>query len=335
LAGAPGVTVNSSDGTSLFAQEPEDGTDVRTTLDPRVQEAAEAALAGADLKAPAALVAIDIPSGEVIASANSPTTGFDRAITGRYAPGSTFKVATAYAYLTRGITTPSSRVPCPETATVDGRAFRNYAGESISGMPTFAQDFTVSCNTAFVGLSERLEPTDLTDAARALGVGGGWADRLGVAGAFDGSVPTTNGGTDAAAAAIGQGRIEVSPLSMAVMAGSIGRGTFVAPVLVDTPEAGVRRPAPLDGEAVGQLRSMMSSVVAAGTGKVLRGTPGGSVRGKSGTAEFGNSPDALPRAWFMGYQGDVAFAVLVEEGKTGGTVAAPIAKSFLTLVARG
>ena len=117
------------------------------------------------------------------------------------------------------------------------------------------------------------------------------------------------------------------------MAGSIGRGTFVAPVLVESPDGGVRRPAPLDGRAVGQLRSMMASVVADGTGTALRGTPGGPVRGKTGTAEFGDSPDAPPRVWFMGYQGDVAFAVLVEEGKTGGTVAAPIAKSFLTLLA--
>ena len=36
----------------------------------------------------------------------APTTGFDRALTGHYPPGSTFKVATSYAYLTRGITTP-------------------------------------------------------------------------------------------------------------------------------------------------------------------------------------------------------------------------------------
>ena len=75
---------------------------------------------------------------------------------------------------------------------------------------------------------------------------------------------------------------------------------------------------------------MMASVVASGTGTVLRNTPGGPVRGKTGTAEHGNDPDALPRTWFAGYQQDVAFAVLVEEGRSGGTVAAPVAKKFLT-----
>ena len=75
---------------------------------------------------------------------------------------------------------------------------------------------------------------------------------------------------------------------------------------------------------------MMASVVSSGTGTVLRNTPGGPVRGKTGTAEHGNDPAALPRTWFAGYQRDVAFAVLVEEGKSGGTVAAPVAKKFLT-----
>ena len=333
LSGAAGLTVSTSGDRTLFEKAPGDGADVRTTLSPRVQAAAEKALSDARLTAPAALVAVDVPSGQVLAAANSPTTGFDRALTGRYPPGSTFKVATAYAYLTRGITTPSAKVPCPATATVDGREFRNYAGESTTGTPTFFQDFTVSCNTAFVGLSPKLAGGDLTTAAKALGVGAGWDGSLGVDGAFDGSVPETTAGTDAAAASIGQGRTEVSPLAMAVMAASVGRGTFVPPVLVEQEGATAPRPSPLDGGAIAQLRTMMASVVASGTGTELRGTPGGPVRGKTGTAEHGSDPDADPRVWFVGYQGDVAFAVLVEEGTSGGTVAAPIAKDFLTALA--
>ena len=332
LAGATGLTVTGG-GTTLFEKAPTDGADVKTTLDPTVQAAAEKALADAGLKVPGALVAVDVRSGQVLAAANSPTSGFDRALTGRYPPGSTFKVATSFAYLTGGITTPSSKVPCPASVTIDGRTFSNYAGESVSGSPTFFQDFTISCNTAFVGLSPRLGENDLTTAAKALGIGAGWDDTLGVEGAFAGSVPATKGGTDTAAAAIGQGRVEVSPVALAVMAGSVGRGTFVPPVLVEKGSAPAARPTPLDGEVVAQLRSMMASVVSSGTGTVLRGTPGGPVRGKTGTAEHGSDPKVLPRAWFAGYQGDVAFAVLVEEGKSGGTVAAPLAKDFLTRVA--
>jgi cell division protein FtsI/penicillin-binding protein 2 len=332
LAGAPGIRVTASgdDGATLFEKAPTDGADVETTLDPSVQVAAEKALADAGLDVPGAVVAVDVRSGEVLAVANSPTTGFDRALTGHYPPGSTFKVATSYAYLTRGITRPSATVPCPASVTVDGRKFTNFAGESISGSPTFFQDFTISCNTAFVSLSGKLADDDLTTAAKALGIGAGWDDTLGVSGTFAGSVPTTTGGTDTAAASIGQGRVEVSPISLAVMAGSIGRGTFVPPVLVKNAGSASPRPAALDGTAVAQLRSMMASVVSSGTGTVLRNTPGGPVRGKTGTAEHGSDPDALPRTWFAGYQRDVAFAVLVEEGKSGGTVAAPVAKRFLT-----
>src|SRR6478672_1126609 len=331
LAGRAGIRVTASGdgGATLFEKAATDGANVETTISPAVQEAAERALATSNLKVPGALVAVDVKSGEVLAVANSPTTGFDRALTGHYPPGSTFKVATSYAYLTRGITTPASKVPCPASVTVDGREFTNFAGESVSGNPTFFQDFTISCNTAFVGLSGKLGDDDLTTAAKALGIGSGWDDTLGVSGTFAGSVPPTTGGTDTAAAAIGQGRVEVSPVSLAVMAGSVGRGTFVPPVLVKA-GGGSPRPVALDGTAVAQLRSMMASVVSSGTGTVLRNTPGGPVRGKTGTAEHGNDPDALPRNWFAGYQRNVAFAVLVEEGRSGGTVAAPVAKKFLT-----
>ncbi len=335
LAGSAGITVVSSSDAVLFEMAPQDGADVETTLDPTTQAAAEKALADADLTVPGALVALDVKTGEVLASANSPTSGFDRAITGRYPPGSTFKVATSYAYLTRGITTPTSTVPCPASVTIDGRKFRNYAGESVGGKPTFFEDFTISCNTAFVGLSPKLESADLRTASGALGVGADWGDTVGVADAFPGSIPETKKGTDAASAAIGQGRNEVSPLSLAVMVGSIGRGTYLPPVLVRDPEGAAARPAALDGEAVADIRSMMASVVTSGTGTALRSTPGGPVRGKTGTAEHGEDPDALPRVWFVGYQGSVAFAVLVEEGKSGGTVAAPIAKAFLTILAKG
>ena len=327
LAGTAGLTVATSGGKTLFTAEPVAGTDVSTTLSPRVQQAAEKALADADLSVPGAIVAVDVPTGEVLATANSPASGFDRAIRGKYPPGSTFKIASTYAYLTRGITTPTSTVPCPKTVTVDGRSFRNYAGESIPGSVPFSQDFAHSCNTAFISLSQKLASTDLTTAAKALGIGAGWADTLGVDGAFDGSIPETRAGTDQAAAVIGQARDEVSPLSLAVMSASIGRGTYVPPVLVRS-EDGAPRPTPLDGQAVGQIRAMMAEVVTTGTATTLRGTPGGTVRGKTGTADHG--VDEKPYVWFTGYQGDIAFAVLVEAGASGGTVAAPVAKAFLT-----
>ena len=77
----------------------------------------------------------------------------------------------------------------------------------------------------------------------------------------------------------------------------------------------------------------MRQVVVDGTATVLGSAPGGPVHGKTGTAEHGSKNPPETHAWFVGYQGDVAFAVLVEAGKSGGTVAAPIAKRFLTNLA--
>ena len=121
-------------------------------------------------------------------------------------------------------------------------------------------------------------------------------------------------------------------MSLAVMAGSVGRGTFVPPVLVVDRTPSAPRPArALDGAAVAQLRSMMASVVASGTGTALRGHPRrpGARQDRHGRAR--QRPRRARRArGSPATSGDVAFAVLVEEGKSGGTVAAPIAKEFLT-----
>jgi cell division protein FtsI/penicillin-binding protein 2 len=59
------------------------------------------------------------------------------------------------------------------------------------------------------------------------------------------------------------------------------------------------------------------------------------VFGKSGTAEFGTEDPPQTHAWFTGFQGDLAFAVLVEGGSSGGGVAAPLAARFLTDLADG
>jgi cell division protein FtsI/penicillin-binding protein 2 len=74
----------------------------------------------------------------------------------------------------------------------------------------------------------------------------------------------------------------------------------------------------------------MRLVVTDGTATIaLKGVKGGPVFGKTGTAEHGTNTPPDTRAWFVGWQGNVAFAVLVEEGRSGAKVAAPLAKAFL------
>ena len=298
------------------------GSDVRTTLDIATQEAAEAALAG-ETK-PAALVAVRPSDGAVLAVANTPdATSYDRALSGRYPPGSTFKVATTYALLAAGVTV-STTIPCPVSLTVDGKPFHNFEGET-SASASFAADFAMSCNTAFIAASQRLGDQGLVKAATALGVGAGWHLPLDT---FSGSIPAPADAADRAAEAIGQGRVLVSPLTMALMAAAVDSGQPRAPVLVTSPPQPTSAAlAPLDPARLAQLRPLMRKVVTSGTAATAH-LPSGTF-GKTGTAEFGTGNPPQTHAWFVGYRGDLAFAVLVEGGGVGGAVAAPLAARFL------
>jgi len=329
LGGTPGIRVTVSDkpDAPLFEKAAVDGAPMTLTLDTKTQSAAEAAVAGSRA-VPSALVAVDVATGDLLAVANSPAFGSNRALLGRYQPGSTLKVATTYSLLAKGLS-PSTPVPCPKSTVVDGFTVKNYEGEAF-GKVLFSQDFAHSCNTAFTQLAATMGNSDVHDAAAALGVGAGWEKHLGIAGTFGGSVPAATTKVERAATAFGQAKTEASPASLAVMVASVARGSYIEPALIRTPAvAGAdRAPRPLDAKAAGELRNLMRLVVTNGTATAVMGSVPG-VYGKTGTAEFGTNNPPATRAWFVGWQGTVAFAVLVEEGKSGATVAAPIAKAFL------
>lgn len=75
------------------------------------------------------------------------------------------------------------------------------------------------------------------------------------------------------------------------------------------------------------VATVVMLVVAAGAAAGVGFPPG--VYGKTGTAQYGNGPNPPSHGWFIGYRGDVAFAVLVEGGGTGADSAGPIANAFL------
>lgn len=330
LGGTPGIKVIASDkpATPLFEKPAVAGTPMTLTLDPKVQSAAEAALASTGA-VPSALVAVDVTTGDLLAVANSPALGMNRALQSAYAPGSTLKVATTYSLLSKGLS-PATTVNCPPSVVVEGTTMRNYEHETLGAVP-FSVDFAHSCNTAFVGLAAKMGNSDVQAAAKALGIGAGWGSHLGVAGTFGGNVPVATSKVEKATSAFGQGRTSVSPAALAVMAGSVARGSYIEPALIRTPAvAGTNRtPKPLNAGAVTELRGLMRLVVTKGTATAALGSVPG-VFGKTGTAEFGNANPPATRAWFVGWQGNVAFALLVEEGKSGASVAAPLAKTFLS-----
>jgi cell division protein FtsI/penicillin-binding protein 2 len=244
------------------------------TLDTKTQKAAEAALVGTGT-VPSALVAVDIASGDLLAVASSPEAGMNRALLSAYAPGSTLKVATAYSLLTHGVS-PTTPVLCPPSVVIDGTTLRNYEHETL-GLVPFSVDFANWCNTAFVGLWQNMGDSAVHDAAMALGVGVPWDKHLGYAGAFAGSVPVATSKVEKATTAFGQARTSVSPASLAVMAASVARGSYIEPALIRTPAvAGVdRAPKPIDTKAATELQALMRLVVTNGTATgVISSVPG-------------------------------------------------------------
>ncbi|HVF75141.1 MAG TPA: penicillin-binding transpeptidase domain-containing protein [Acidimicrobiales bacterium] len=332
LAGRPSGEVRiEADGTdqlveTLMRFEGAPGAALPTTLDSRVQTAAERALDG--VTKPAAVVAVDITTGAVRAVASRPLDeAFNRALAGRYPPGSTFKMVTTTALLANG-TTPASPVTCPPQATVGGKPFRNFEGESADTIP-FRQAFAHSCNTAFVQLADRLPDDQLGAAAKAYGFDREL--RLPVA-AVGGSFPAPSDDAERAAAAIGQGRVTASPLHMATVAAAAAGGTWRAPSLV--PNQGEQETSQaMEPSAVTAVRAMMREVVTAGIG-TSAAVPRREVAGKTGTAEFGTDVPPKTHAWFAGFEGNLAFAVLIEGGGVGGRDAAPVAARFVSALPR-
>lgn len=315
--------------TVLVEGAPTAGEPLTLTLALPVQEAAEDALAG--VGPAAALVAIDHTTGDVLAMAVGPgSNGASTALAAQYPPGSTFKVASALALLRDGLT-PDATVQCPDAATVDGRRFGNVPGYPASalGSITLRTAIAQSCNTAFIGLRDRVPQADLARAAADLGLGAVWDMPVT---AFSGSVPDeATTATDHAASLIGQGRVLASPTAMAVVAASIGHGGTVVPRVV----AGQETPAPtgaLTAEEAAALRELMRATVTQGSASMLADNPGPEVIAKTGTAEFGTDSPPRTHAWMIAVQGDLAVAVFVEEGALGSTTAGPIMDEFLTSV---
>ena len=298
---------------------------VRLTLDRSVQLAADQALDG--VTQPAAIVAVDAATGEIRAVASRPLNEeFNRALAGRYPPGSTFKIVTAAALLGAGVQ-PGESVACPAQVNVGGRVFVNFESGALGSIP-FTTAFAQSCNTAFAGLSTRLAGGGLAQAASGFGFGTTFDIGLPVAG---GQFPAPADAAELAAASIGQGRVVASPVHLASVAAAVSSGTWRAPRLMGDTAPGEAKP--LDPAVAGTLRSLMASVVREGTGTAVA-RPGQEIAGKSGTAEFGTGDPPPTHAWFVGFRGSLAFAVLVEGGGVGGRVAAPIGGRFLDAAPR-
>ncbi|MGV9304957.1 penicillin-binding transpeptidase domain-containing protein [Nonomuraea sp. NPDC004354] len=282
---------------------------VETTIDSSVQGAAETALAGTRS---AALVAVKASTGEVLAvSASSNLNEEKDALAGKYPAGTAFSIIAAQALLKKGVK-PSQRLACPAERTVGGARFEQ-AGLAAATTQNFQSSFARSCVTALASLARRVTEADLAKAASDFGIGKPWKLPLK---SFSGKMAKLDSDADKAKAIAGQ-NVEVSPLAMALVAGAVAKGTWHPPLLVVKPatpdpaaEVLPATPPPsvaIDPKTLPALQAMMRAGVTSGTATAAA-TGGEPVAGI--TAPVTGKDEK--QAWFVGWQGDVAVAVLAE-----------------------
>lgn len=296
---------------------------LRTTLDAAVQTAAERAVA----KHPkASVVALKASTGEILAVANAPATGFNGALRGSLAPGSTMKVVTAATLIDKGMTTGASSHPCPRYASYGGWKFHNLDTFEIKG-GTFAQSFARSCNTAFITQAKKLSDDALTKEARdVFGIGLNW--RIGVP-TFDGGVPVQKDAPKAASL-IGQGGVRMNPLTMASVSATASTGEFHQPYLVAAEldrRTLAKAPRGMKASTTRELRGLMRLTATSGTAAEAMAGVSGDIGAKTGSAEVDNQKE--PNGWFTAYRDDLAAAAVVPKGGHGGDSAGPVVRAVL------
>ena len=331
VAGTPGGRLLA--GTRLLASsEPREAKPVKTTIDLDIQQAAVTALAGRF----GGIAAIDAQTGEVRALAGI-------AFSAPQPPGSTFKIITAVAGLEARFVKPSDRFPIQTKAVVDGVDLENANGESCGG--TFVDSFAHSCNSVFAPLGVKIGARRLVATAERFG----FNRPPGIPGAAESTIPAAadiRGDLDVGSSAIGQGRVQATPLEMASIAQTIASGGVRrAPTVL----AGAPSPDPVrvtTAKVARQIEKMMIAVVERGTGQ-LASLDGAKVAGKTGTAELKTTvkPDDEPPsetdeppgsdtdAWFAAYtpirKPKLAVGVLFVKNGAGGSTAAPAARIVL------
>ncbi|MGH9253697.1 MAG: penicillin-binding protein 2 [Vicinamibacterales bacterium] len=382
--GARRVVVNSMGREIRTLEEipPVEGRRVQLTLDYDLQKAAEDGFRHAGFNG-AALI-MDPRNGEVLTYVSLPAydpndfaSGIDRAtwislnvdklrplqnraIQGRYSPGSTFKIVVATAALEEGLVTPDFRVNCGGGASFYGHYYKCWL-KGGHGSVDMRRAIEQSCNVYFYTLGNMLGVDRIHK----------WAEKLGLSGKTgidlpneqESLVPSTAWkqqrygekwyAGETISVAIGQGQVSVTPASLAVMISTVANGgTRVTPHLVRAVDEGggwkmAKPPAAASQtlfrpDTLTALHDGLWRVVNAnGTGGRAR-LPGRDVAGKTGTAQVisiqgrqaarGTDRDLRDHGWFVFFapkdNPEIA-GVIFGEHNEHGYLGAPIAKHVI------
>lgn len=337
-------------------QLPRKGNDVVLTLDYQVQKVAYEGLKNKRGTA----VALDPRTGDVLALVSQP--GFDpnsldqnwgelssrsgspfvnRAFA-LYPPGSTMKVITSAAILRSGVNT-GDLYNCTGSTIINGQVIREQ-NDKAHGWVNYDTALADSCNTYFATFGVQGGDTQFLNAAKGFGFGQSIPFELPISLSQitnQATVPKQLNTNLLAASTFGQGEVLVSPFHMAlVTAGIANQGVIMAPHIVDQvmddqqnvlyktrPESWITA---LSNEEASKIKSAMIAAVNDGTA-----APGGilgiQVAAKTGSAEPGGNDKT--HAWYIAFAPaeapQIAVAVMVEHGGTGGGAAAPIARAMI------
>ncbi len=264
-----------------------------------------------------------------------------RATQGLYAPGSTFKIVTAAAVIENGL--DGLKFNDKGVITIDGKKISNSKGKA-NGDTDLKKALAVSSNVVFAQLGVKLGQEKLTEMSNKVCFGSDIP--------FD--IPVSKSlfpyhemeQNDMAAAAIGQGKILVSPLHMAMITSGIANdGVIMKPFLVNSIASSTGKKIKsikpvefkqiMEQEVAIKVKKMMQEVVENGTAKNAA-IDGVKVAGKTGTAEneLTSQKKNKEHAWFVGFapveNPQIAVAVVLEySGSSGGSIAAPIAQKVM------
>ncbi|MEP0919341.1 penicillin-binding protein 2 [Leptolyngbya sp. DQ-M1] len=339
----------------LGVQPPVAGAPLQLTLDVKLQQAAEKALAGRR----GAVVALDVKTGAVLVMASGPTFDpniftrkisqktwdalqsqdhpfLNRALQG-YPPGSTFKIVTAMAAMKSGQFSATSMLPTYSAINIGGTLFHEH-GDASYGTIGFRDALAVSSNTFFYQLGMAIGPEAISEWGQKFGVG--TTSTMGLDGGSHGIIPTPKQKEklfkepwyvgDTVSTSIGQGMVQMTPLEMSVMVSTVANGgKRVKPhLLASQTYQPNMQPESLGFEpsALKVLQEGLTAVVQEGTARSLGDGSIPLTAGKTGTAEVQGQED---NSLYVGYgpvsNPQIAIAVVVENGGYGATAAVPIA----------
>ena len=353
------------DAIRAYAGERPQGNDVVLTINSKIQRAAEDVFNGQK----GACVVLDTATGAVLAEASAPTydnsnvesiltgsssegTLVNRATQTLYAPGSTFKIVTLGAALDTNTVTPDTVYSAPSSIDIGNAPITNYKNHAY-GRVTVAEATALSANTAFAQIADELGAKNLVAYAEKFGFNN---DKV----ALDFSLATSlmpdpNEMTRWETAWAGDGQPvgehespagpQATVMEMAVcMAAISNNGVALHPYVISkvvsaSGSTTFETKPQIMGQTISEKtakteQEILAGVVEHGTGTQAR-VDGANVIGKTGTAETGKEKSD---AWFVGTAQaggrSVTVAIVIEEGDSGGDVAAPKAATLFLAALR-